>query len=220
MPSIAQSLILARTENVLAYLPITHTSEYAKGQVIYGPDGPSASLYLVASGKAGVSRIAHDGTEVLLDIIRPDELFGESAFLNGPHSSERAAALEKTTVMAWAISDLVDLVEERPRLAIALVQLIAQRNADLVCRVESFSNDSIEQRLARSLFRFSERLGTVEENGSVRMMPITHGMLASHVGTSREIVTHYMSKFRRQGHVTYSRSEIRLQRDALRAVFD
>ena len=148
MASIAQSLFATRTEDVLAYLPTTHTSEYAKGRIIYSPDHPSKSIYLFIRGKAGISQIAEDGTEVLLDIVRPDEFFGESALLNVPCRSDRAVALEHATLMAWAVSDLVELVEKRPRLAIALLQILAQRNADLV-RVESFSNDTIEQRLAR-----------------------------------------------------------------------
>jgi len=40
--------------------------------------------------------------------------------------------------------------------------------------------------------------GIAEEDGSVRMVPFTHQMLAQYVGTSREIVTHYMNQFRRQ----------------------
>ncbi len=31
------------------------------------------------------------------------------------------------------------------------------------------------------------------------MMPLTHELLSQYVGTSREIVTHYMNQFRRQG---------------------
>ena len=38
----------------------------------------------------------------------------------------------------------------------------------------------------------------------------------SNVGTSREIATHYMNQFRRQGYLKYSRNEIILYRDAFR----
>jgi CRP-like cAMP-binding protein len=76
--------------------------------------------------------------------------------------------------------------------------------------------DNIARRLARSLIRFSDRLGTAEEDGSVRMAPFTHELLSQYVGTSREIVTHYMNQFRRQGYLKYSRKEIILYRDAFR----
>ena len=72
-----------RYEDVLAHLPASKTTEYARGQMIYGLDTLPRSIYLVIKGTVGVSHTAEDGTEVLLDIVRPDELFGESAFLTG-----------------------------------------------------------------------------------------------------------------------------------------
>jgi CRP/FNR family transcriptional regulator, cyclic AMP receptor protein len=204
-------------EDVLAHLPVSGTMDYRKGQVIYSADRPSVSIYLVASGKVGISRITHDGSEILLEIVRPDELFGESAFLDVSRRPEQAKALEDATLMLWAASHIEDLVLNRPRLAVALLQIFAQRNAEFTHRIESFSIDNIERRLARSLIRFSERLGTPEEDGSVRMMPFTHELLSRYVGTSREVVTQYMNRFRKQGYVSYSRHGIRLYRDALKA---
>jgi len=209
-----------RYEDVLAYLPASKTTEYGKGQTIYGLDRSPRSIYLVVTGTVGISQVTGDGTEVLLEIVRPDELFGESAFLDVPRPSERAKAIEKAELMAWPVSDVEDLVTKRPRLAVALLQILAHRNTEYRRRIESFVVDGIEQRLARSLIRFSERLGTPAEDGSVWMMPFTHEMLSRYVGTSREIITHYMSRFREHGYVTYSRRGIRLYCDTLRKVLD
>jgi len=210
----------AQIGDVLEYLPISSTARYRKGERIYGPDDVSKSLYLVVTGTVGISQIAEDGRELLLELVRPDELFGESAFFDDPHRSEQATAIERAELMTWAISDMAALVSRRPPLALALLQFLAQRNANLTRRIESLSIDSIERRLARSLIRLSERLGTAEEDGSVRMMPFTHVMLSRYVGTTREIVTQHMNRFRKQGYVSYSRQGIRLHRGTLRAVLD
>jgi CRP/FNR family transcriptional regulator, cyclic AMP receptor protein len=209
-----------RIEDVLEHLPISCTTEYRKGRTIYGPDNPATSIYLVVTGKVAISQIAEEGREVLLDIVRTDELFGESAFLDGFRRAEQATALENAKLMTWAISDMEDLVMKRPRLAVALLQILAQRNSELTRRIESFSIDTIERRLARSLLRFSERLGTPEEDGAVRMMPFTHALLSRYVGTSREIITYYMNRFRKQGYVSYSRQGILLYRDTLQTVLN
>jgi len=209
-----------RYEDVLAHLPASKTMEYPKGQIIYGLDTFPRSIYLLLKGTVGISHTADDGTEVLLDIVRPDELFGESAFLAVPRLSERAEAIERAELMTWAVSEMEELVTKRPRLAVALLQVIAQRNAEYARRIESFAIDGVERRLARSLLRFSERMGTQEESGSVWMIPITHQMLSRYVGTSREIVSHYMNRFRKHGYVTYSRKGISLHRDTLKTVLD
>jgi CRP/FNR family cyclic AMP-dependent transcriptional regulator len=214
----AKSLHLnPRLEDVLAYLPISNTKLYKKNEVIYGPDAPSQSIHLIVSGKVGISQIAGNGRELLLEIILPEELFGESAFLDVPCRCEQADALEKTSVMSWAITEVEGLVMKQPRLAVALMQVLARRNIEFTRRIDSFSTETIERRLARSLVRFSERLGTRQEDGSLRMMPLTHDQLSRYVGTSREIITRYMNVFRRQGYLTYSRQGIVLYRDALNA---
>ena len=192
--------------------------ECGTGQVIYGPEYPSTSIYLLVAGKVRISQFAADGTDVLLDIIRPEEIFGESAFLDARNVSERATAAEMCKVMSWEVSDMEKLVSNRPRLAVALLQVFAQRNAQAALRIASFATDTIEQRLARSLLHFSKRLGTVEPDGTERMMPLTHVLLSQYVGTSREIVTHYMTRFRNKGYVQYSRQGIVLYRNDLQNI--
>jgi len=119
--------------------------------------------------------------------------------------------------MTWPISEMEGLVTKRPRLAVALLQNVAQRNTELAERIESFATEGVERRLARSLLRLSERLGAPEENGSVRIMPLTHALLSRYVGTSREVVTQHMNRLRKQGYVNYSRHGILLYYGALKA---
>src|SRR5436305_14444698 len=175
-------------EDPLAHLPCSSIVEYRKGQMIYNQDQPSTSIYLVIEGKVKISRLADDGHQVVVDIYQPDEFFGESAFLSLPHRSEQATALENTKLMTWTATEIEEIVMKRPRLAVALLQILVQRTIDFTHRIESFSVDNIARRLARSLIRFSERLVSTEEDGSVHMAPFTHELLSQYVGTSREIV--------------------------------
>jgi CRP/FNR family transcriptional regulator len=200
----------------LAHLPCSSILEYRKGQAIYDQQQPSTAIYLIIDGKVKVSRLADDGHQVVVDIYQPDEFFGESAFLNLQFRPEQATALENTKLMTWSAAEIEEIVSRRPRLAIALLQIMAQRTLEFTHRIESFSVDNIARRLARSLIRFSERLGVVEPDGTVRMTPFTHELLSQYVGTSREIVTHYMNQFRRQGLLRYSRKGIVLYLEAFK----
>ncbi|MGA2722444.1 MAG: Crp/Fnr family transcriptional regulator [Bryobacteraceae bacterium] len=213
--SIARAAPQNALEDPLAFLPCSRIAEFRKGQLIYSQDQPSTSIYLVIEGKVKVSRTGNDGRQVVVDIYQPDEFFGESALLNLPHRCEQAAALDNTRLMAWSTAEIEDMVAKRPRLAVALLQILAKRSIDFTERIESLSVDNIARRLARSLIRFADREGTRGDNGSARMAPLTHELLAQYVGTSREIVTHYMNQFRKDGHLEYSRRGIVLDRNAL-----
>ena len=203
-------------EDPLAHLPCSSILEYRKGQVIYGQDQSSSNIYLIIDGKVKVCHLVGDGRQVVIDIFQTDEFFGESAFLSSIPRDEQAVTVENTKVMTWSTSEIEDLVARRPRLAVALLQILAQRSREYGHRIESFSLDTIARRLARTLIRFSQRLGQRADDGSIQMMPFTHELLSQYVGTSREIVTHYMNQVRRQGYLRYSRKGITLYRDALK----
>ncbi|MES1262325.1 MAG: Crp/Fnr family transcriptional regulator [Acidobacteriota bacterium] len=202
-------------EDPLSHLPCGRISEFRKNEIIYGHEEPPRQLFLVIDGRVKVSRITPENRHVILDVYRTDDLFGEGAFIRSavPHG-ETAVAFDNVKLMTWDIAEVEELVAKRPKLGIALLQLVAQRASEYGCRIESFSVDTIPQRLARSLLRLCDRLGQQAEDGSVQMIPLTHEFLSQYVGTSREIVTHHMNDFRRQGFLQYSRRGILLERAA------
>lgn len=205
----------AELEDPLAYLPCSRILEYSRGQVIYNVEHPPSHLNLIIEGRVKVSRMSDSGHQLVVDIYRIDEFFGESVFLGEQAPGEQALALEDTKLMSWPMKTVADIMARESKLGIALLQLLAQRSLDLCARLESFSVDNISRRLARNLIRFADRLGQEGTDGSVQMMPFTHELLSQVVGTSREIVTHYMNRFRRQGYVKYSRRGIVVYRSAL-----
>jgi CRP/FNR family cyclic AMP-dependent transcriptional regulator len=197
-------------EDPLDYLPHSHIVPYKKGQRIYQQNEPSTDLYLIVEGKVKVSFIAASGYQGILDIYQQDEFFGESAFLSLTHRGEQATAMESTKLMTWTSIEIEDLMMHRPRLAVALLQLMGQRSLHLVQRIESFSVDTIECRVARALIRFSERFGNKAEggDGSICMPAFTHEVISKYVGATRERITDCMIEFRRKGLIKYSRKEI------------
>jgi len=204
-------------EDLLALLPTSTVLKYGKGQVIYGPGRPSTCIYLVTAGTVRLSHMPDDGHELVLELIRVGELFGESGFLRVDRVAERATAHGDANLMAWSVSSIEDLIAKKPRLAVSLLQAMAQRTAHFVHHIESLAMDNIERRLARSLIRFSERLGTLGEDGSIRLMPLSQGLLARHIGASREVISSQMNQFRRLGYIDYSRSSLVLHGKALAA---
>ena len=206
-------------EDPLAHLPCSTISDYKKGQVIYGHDNPVNNIFLILSGKVKVSRITENGRPIVIDVYRTDEFFGESAFLRLDLRGEVAVAAEPTQVMSWGSDEIERISLTRPKLAIGLMQLQAQRSEEFVQRIVGFSGDTIGKRLACALIRFAERLGWSLGDGSTEMSALTHQFLAEHVGTSREIVTHCMNQLRRQGYLRYSRKSIQVYVGPLKASF-
>src|SRR5688572_7947161 len=106
-----------------------------------------------------VQRIIGERVALAVDIHGTDELFGESAFTGSSATHEMATALQKTCVMMWSRKEVEELMLKRPRLAVALIQILTKRCVVLARRIESFATDNLERRLARTLLYSSERFG-------------------------------------------------------------
>ena len=202
-------------EDPLDYLFSAQVVEYRKGQVIYNQDAPSTNIYVILKGRVKVSRLAEGGRQVIVNIYQTKEFFGESALVHLPQRAEVATALENTKLMTWTASEVEELALRQPRLGIAFLQMLAQRTTEFARRIESLSADNVAQRLARCLISLSERMGTPQKDGSVRMVHFTQELLSEHIGSRREIVSKYMNQFRERGYLQYSRKGIVLYRDAL-----
>lgn len=206
-----------RPDDPLAWLPCAGILDFSTGDRIYDGSQGNGCLYLVIEGKVKVCRTADNGQQVVVDVFLPDELFGESAFAAGKCATEEAIAVGATRLMTWAAADVEALVLRNPALGMALLRLIANRARDYSARIESFSADTVERRLVRTLLNFGERFGRPADDGFVRMAAFTHETLAQYTGTAREIVTSYMNQLRRAGYLRYSRQETAIDPEALRA---
>jgi CRP/FNR family transcriptional regulator, cyclic AMP receptor protein len=194
-------------EDPLSYLPITAVREFKKGATIIDQVHPSTGLYLIVAGKVAVHRRPESGERpVLVNIYQEDDFFGESA-LTLEESVETAIALEPAQLMTWTTDEINGICANRPKLGIALLQFIVQRSHSFQKRIESLASDGIERRLGRTLLEFSERFGEPTDDGRMKMIPLTHQLLAEYVGTSREIITHFMAEFREKQFIDYSRRE-------------
>ncbi|MFN7993084.1 MAG: Crp/Fnr family transcriptional regulator [Bryobacteraceae bacterium] len=203
-------------EDPLSYLPRKGLIEYRRNQIIFDQDQPSDGLHLVVQGRVKVSAAVDDGSLTVIDIYTADEFFGESGLLGLVTRGQTATALETTTLMSWTTAEVEYQIERQPKLGTALVQMMVQRCLEFEERLQSFALEKTTERVARSLLRFAERLGMRQDDGSMRIPPLTHQVLSEYVGTSREIVTFQMNHLRQQGYVNYSRKGISIQAGALR----
>ena len=75
---------------------------------------PGTGMMLVVAGQVRISVFAPDGREVVLSIIRPGQVFGEMALLDGGERSANATALGECELLAIDRRDFLPFLERRP----------------------------------------------------------------------------------------------------------
>lgn len=200
---------------LLSNLPKRNVVEYRKGQTIYSTAVSSDRVYLVTEGRVLITRVINSDKQLAVMFCQPAEIFGESALVGPVTYVEQAVALVYTKVMSWRAAEIADQIIKQGSLGMSLLQMLVRREAEFMWRLESLALETVRRRLGRSLVQMAHSLGTCQEDGLIRMPPLTHKILSEYVGSTREIVSHHMSEFRRMGYLDYSRDGIVVYRETL-----
>jgi CRP/FNR family transcriptional regulator len=206
---------MKQVEDPLSHLRISTILSFEQGQTIYSAGDEATNLFLVISGSVKISRRTNSSREIAVCICQVDDVFGESAMIDSCRS-ETTIALEPTRVMVWSKAKIEAGGMENPRLFYALLQTMIARVGFLAGRIESYAVDSAKCRLARALIELAAATPGNPNGGPARIKPLTHEILSSYIGSTREVVTLLMNQFRRSGCLTYSREGISLMPQRMR----
>lgn len=165
-----------------------HERNYAKGEPLFHEGDPADAFLVVLEGTVKVFVTSSRGDEMVLATLRPPESLGEVSLLDGGPRSASASALEPVTVLAFARSTLLSLIE-RER---AVADAVLRASGSLLRRLTGTAADlvflDLEGRVAKLLVGMAELRGE-RDGGSVSLdLGVTQADLASMVGGSRQSV--------------------------------
>jgi CRP-like cAMP-binding protein len=195
------------------YLPRKPFQEVAKKGIVYSPQQPSQSLYLVVSGRVKVSSALNGGE--IARIVHKGGMFGEPALVNTEQRCDAAVALDPLTLMAWSRGEIEQQVELNPGLGLALIRYLARHCLELADRMKTMVVHRTPERVMLAMLQFASESGVTMSDGSTRVESLTHQTLAEYVGTSREVVTFQLNSLRRLGLLRYNRKYIDLSIDRI-----
>jgi len=164
---------------------------YAPDEIIFLEGEPCAGLFCVQSGHVKIYKSSPEGREQILHICRPCESFNDVAVFDGGPNPASAQAMDATTVCLIERSALLNLFDRHPKLAQAVVAVLAARARMLVNMVEDLSLRSVTGRLAKLL------LDQATQGG--KAIPLTHQQMAARLGTVREMVSRALRELEVEG---------------------
>jgi CRP/FNR family transcriptional regulator, cyclic AMP receptor protein len=202
--------------DLAVYLPRKPIQEFSKKGIVYSPQQPSHSLYLVLAGRVKVSSELSGG-EIACRIVHKGGLFGEPALVDARQRPDSAVALDQVTLMAWSRGEIEHEVEMNPTLGVALYRYLAVNCMELAERMKAMVVHRTPERVMLTILQFAREGGVTMADGSTRVESLTHQTLAEYVGTSREMVTFQLNSLRRLGLLRYNRKYIDFSVDRMEA---
>jgi len=179
------------------------TRRFPHGEVITRQGEDERCLFLVTEGAVRIASVTPGGREVVVGLLGPGDLFGESALLGYP-SPVQARAIGRTEVVALHVSCIRAIVERQPGTAEQLLRLVAGRLHRTRTALEEALACDVPGRVAGRLRDLVADHG-VPEAGGVRLgVPVTQDELARMVGVSRETVNRTVGALAARGLVRSS----------------
>jgi CRP/FNR family cyclic AMP-dependent transcriptional regulator len=168
------------------------------GDVVVRQGDPSSCLFLVASGAVRLSSVTRDGREVVVGLIGPGDVFGESALLGRP-SPVDARVIGTTRVVALPLPHLRDVLRRYPITAEELLRLVASRLHRTSTALEEALASDLPTRVSLRLRDLASKHGIPSSDGIRLRVPLTQEELARMVGASREAVNRTMGGLTARG---------------------
>lgn len=183
-------------------------------EILFSKGDPGDRLYLVAKGLIRIGVLSVEGREVTYGMIKPGELFGEIAVLDGGLRSADATAMEATELLALERKDVNGFLQRHPIQALHLITVLCDR----VRRADDLLEDvvflSLPSRLAKHLLMLKSTLGGGEPAKGPATIRLSQQEVADHLGISRESVNKVLSKWEQAGIVNLGRGQITLNKPA------
>jgi CRP-like cAMP-binding protein len=190
---------------------------YAPGEEIFGPKREPENVWLVEHGLVRLHRLAPDGRQVTIALVRPGHVFGGISVLSDSPRISFAEAMRRSTCWRIPRETFLRVVRSDPEAGFAITKEVAGRMARIESRLEDLAFRNVESRLARTLLRLAEEFGQPAGDWIQLEVSLTQAELATLVGTTRQSISETLGGLVARGAVARDRGRLALKRDALAA---
>lgn len=183
----------ATLERVAASL---RSRRFRRGEVIFHAGDPGDALFVIVAGDVKISLPSETGEEAILATLRPGDVFGELALLDGAPRSASATAMSMAETVVLPRDRFLELIATEAGVRDALLTSIAGELRRLTRHVQDLHFLDMTGRLAARLIRLGDERGTVLPDGTTRLPGnLTQGDLAAMVGCTRQSVNKLLGQF-------------------------
>jgi CRP/FNR family transcriptional regulator len=182
--------------DIAAIASFTVPKHLDKGDYLFREGDRSEGFYVMQKGTINVHRVSAAGKEQVIHLFRPIESFGEATLASQVGYPADARATEAATVLLIPKNDFVDLLRQRPDLALRMLASMSQHLRVIVGLLDDLTLKDMETRLANWLLKQCPR--------PVGAAPVeikldrTKRVLAAEMGTTSETLSRTLAKFRDQ----------------------
>lgn len=185
-----------------------HQRTYRKGETVLLEGDPCEGLYLVVTGQVKVFKVSGEGKEHVLKIIGAGHTFNDVPVFDQGRNPASVTALETSGVAIVPRAAVCALIERHPRVAQAVIKLLASRLRALTLAIEDLAFRSVVARVAKLLLDCTRGTSILVEGTPRACAPLTQQQIAAMTGSVREVVQRALKVLEREGAIRMERAHV------------
>ncbi|OGX60732.1 MAG: hypothetical protein A2189_06250 [Paenibacillus sp. RIFOXYA1_FULL_44_5] len=170
----------------------SHHQTVKKNTMIYQPMDPSEYVYLIKKGSVRLMRLADNGQQITLSIIKEGMIFGEGDVLNEKTYSHYAETIENSSICYVHKTDFKELLKKYDEVNKLILNILYRRWREAQQQIENLAFLDVTNRFVSLLLRLSKEYGKEYNKNGMRgtfiNVKISQDRLADYCGTSRESI--------------------------------
>ena len=187
-----------------------HFIDAKKGEYIYFDSHHLNKLYFVKDGYIKIGFIDEEGNEIIKEIIKEGEIFGQFALERNNLNGEFARAYKgDVSLCAFSIEDFEKLLLKKPLLAIKYSKQMGEKLRRAEFRLLNMLNKDVRSRLLAFFYNLAIMEGYDGSSVSCTIDNfLTHDDVAKLIGSARQTVTTFINQLEDEGLLKISRKKI------------
>lgn len=165
---------------------------YAAGEVVFRQGASHEGIHLIESGLVRSFYLSEDGRELTLGFWSAGHYVGAPQMFGGGQHAWTSTAVVATRCLWLPGPQLRRLSGERSDLALALLDALAHKSQCYCALLQLLATHSMRVRLARLLAMLASRDSGADTG-------LSHGQLASMIGSTRQWVSQTLARFADEG---------------------
>lgn len=171
---------------------------YRRGERVFSTGDRPEFLYLLEAGHVQLVALEESGSERILHIFRPGDIFGEILF-----SVERrpfdATAMDEARIAIMSKATFLEFERSSPTWALNFIRLLSDRLFTAERDLAALAHTWTRPRLVHLLLKLADTLGRETPEGTLITVPVTHEALSNMIGASRVRVTSTLGQLEDEG---------------------
>lgn len=170
--------------------------KFKKGKELFREGGYPKGLYILKKGKVKLYQQTQDGSEQIVYIYTPGDMFGYRPLLCNERHPGAAKTIEECGIYFLPTKYFLEALKKSTPLSNLLLQNLSHEFTVLVNLIAAFGQRSAKERMALSLLILREKYK--RSGSSIVEVTLSRADLAAFIGTTNETVARLISKFKEE----------------------